>query len=234
MIIAEQKPLKEICGNIEGQRKILVAGCRSCVAICLAGGEKEVELLSESLRLYSDLNGKDWEVSEITVERQCEKEWVEEVRPIVNGKDVVVSIACGVGAQVMQELYPETRIVPGLNTSNMGAPAEQGIFWEKCGGCGDCVLHMTGGICPIVRCAKSLLNGPCGGSKNGMCEVDPDTPCGWDQIYQSLKRLGRLDLIDRVIPPKNWMPSRSGGPRKIVRLEAVLTPEEKETKEGID
>lgn len=234
MIIADQKPMREICKNVEGHRKILVAGCRSCAAICLAGGEKEVGILAESLRLYSDLNGRDWEVSEITVERQCEKEWVREMRPNVEGRDVVISIACGVGAQVMQDLYPDTRIVPGLNTSNMGAPEEQGIFLEKCGGCGDCVLHLTGGICPIARCAKSLMNGPCGGSQNGKCEVNPDTPCAWDQIHQSLKRLGRLDLMEQVIPPKNWIPSRSGGPRKIVRPEAVLTPEEKIAKEGID
>ncbi|MDD1768005.1 MAG: methylenetetrahydrofolate reductase C-terminal domain-containing protein [Methanomassiliicoccales archaeon] len=234
MIIAEQKPLTEICRIVENDHKILVAGCKSCVAICLAGGEKEVGILAESLRLYSDLNNKEWEISEVVVERQCEKEWVREIGPSIEGKDSVVSIACGVGAQVVQELYPDARIVSGLNTSNMGAPDEPGIFLEKCGGCGDCVLHLTGGICPIARCAKSMLNGPCGGSQNGKCEVNPDTPCAWDQIYNSLKRLGRLNLIEKVIPPKNWIPSSSGGPRKIVRAEAVLTPEEKKTKEGVD
>ncbi|MBM4237465.1 MAG: hypothetical protein FJ151_03160 [Euryarchaeota archaeon] len=235
MIIAEQKPLKEICGNLEGHRKILVAGCRSCVAICLAGGEKEVGILAESLRMDADLGGKGWEVEEITVERQCEKEWVREIAKRVEGKDAVLSIACGVGAQTVQEIYPDIRVIPGLNTSNMGAPEEQGIWKEKCGGCGDCVLHLTGGVCPIARCSKSLLNGPCGGSQNGKCEVNPDTtPCAWDQIYQSLKRLDRLDLMERIIPPKNWIPSHSGGPRRIVKPEAVLTPDEKAVKEGLE
>jgi hypothetical protein len=230
LIIGEQKSLKEICAMLEDHRRILISGCRSCVAICLAGGEKEVGVLAESLRLYSDLNGKGWEVRENTVERQCEKEWVRECAPRVAESDVVLSIACGVGAQTIQALYPDTRVLPGLNTSNMGAPEEPGIFKEKCGGCGDCVLHLTGGICPIVRCAKSLLNGPCGGSQNGKCEIGNDTPCAWEEIYQSLKRLGRLDLIEQNIPPKNWTPSRSGGPRRITRPEAVLTKEQKEAK----
>jgi ferredoxin len=228
MIIGEQKPLKEICDILEGHRRILVAGCRSCVAICLAGGEKEVGILAESLRLHSDLNGKGWEIDEITVERQCEKEFVREISTRIEGKDAVLSIACGVGAQTIQAMYPKVRALPGLNTSNMGAPVEPGIFLEKCGGCGDCVLHLTGGICPIVRCAKSLLNGPCGGSQNGKCEIGKETPCAWEEIYQSLKELGRLDLLEANIPPKDWTPSRSGGPRKIVRPEEVMTEDEKQ------
>ncbi|MFP4545616.1 MAG: methylenetetrahydrofolate reductase C-terminal domain-containing protein [Methanomassiliicoccales archaeon] len=234
MIIGEQKPLSEICENIEGHENILVAGCRSCVAICLAGGEKEAGILAESLRLHSDLHGRGWTISEVTVERQCEKEWVWELSPLMEKVDCVVSIACGVGAQTVQELFPETRVVPGLNTSNMGAPEEQGMWSEKCGGCGDCVLHLTGGICPIARCSKSLLNGPCGGSEEGKCEIDPDTPCAWDQIYQSLKNLGRLDLMEEPLPPKDWTPSRSGGPRRIVKKDAVLTEEEKRVKEGLE
>ena len=232
MIIGEQKPLGEIVGMLEGHKDILVAGCRSCVAICLAGGEKEVGILAESLRLHSDLTKKDWRIEEVTVERQCEKEWVQEIASKVEGKDAVVSIACGVGAQTIQALYPQVRVLPGLNTSNMGAPEEAGVFKEKCGGCGDCVLHLTGGICPIVRCAKSLLNGPCGGSQKGMCEIGHDTPCAWEEIYQSLKRLGRLDLLEEPIPPKNWLPSRSGGPRRIVRPEAILSEKEKELRGG--
>lgn len=234
MIIGEQKPLNEIFSNLEGHTRILVAGCRSCVAICLAGGEKEVGILAEALRLYSDLHGKSWTVSEVTLERQCEKEWVREIAPLVEKVDCVLSLACGVGAQTVQEIFPGVRVIPGLNTSNMGAPEEQGKWSEKCAGCGDCVLHLTGGICPIARCSKSLLNGPCGGSENGVCEVNPEIPCAWDQIYHSLKRLGRLDLIEQVIPPKNWLPSRSGGPRKIVKKDAVLSPEEKEVKEGLE
>jgi ferredoxin len=232
MIIAEQKDLGQIVKMLEGSERILVAGCRSCVAICLAGGEKEVSTLSEALRLRASIDGREIDVKEVTLERQCEKEWIKEIEPLIRDRDVVLSIACGVGAQMVQEMYPSLRVVPGLNTSNMGAPEEQGIYLEKCAGCGDCILHLTGGICPIARCSKSLMNGPCGGSQNGKCEVNPDTSCGWEQIYRSLEKLGRLDILEQNIPPKNWLPSRSGGPRRIVRKSAVQSPQEKDAREG--
>lgn len=228
MIIAERKDLGQIAGMLEGRKRVLVAGCRSCVAICHAGGEKEVATTAEALRLLASAKGWELDIMEVTVERQCEKEWVREMEGHLRDRDVVLSLACGVGAQVVQESYPDMMVVPGLNTSNMGAPEEQGIFLEKCAGCGDCVLHLTGGICPLARCSKSMLNGPCGGSQDGKCEVNPDIPCGWDQIYHSLQRLGRLDLLEENIPPKNWLPSRSGGPRRIVRPSVVLSEEERE------
>jgi ferredoxin len=221
MIIAERKDLGQILDMIEGRRRVLVAGCRSCVAICHAGGEKEVAVLAEALRLHAVTMGKDVQIAEVTVERQCEKEWVREIEARVLDSDVVVSMACGVGAQVVQEEFPAALVLPGLNTSNMGAPDQPGVYLEKCGGCGDCVLHRTGGVCPIARCSKSLLNGPCGGSQGGKCEVDPDTPCGWELIYRSLERQGRLDLMDENIPPKDWRPSRSGGPRRVTKLSAA-------------
>jgi hypothetical protein len=216
MIIAEQKQLGQIISMLEGHERILLVGCRSCVAICLAGGEKEVGVMAEALRLHSQLQGKGWDLTEVTLERACEKEWVAELDQPIDDRDCVISMACGVGAQTIQEMYPE----------------EQGIFLEKCGGCGECVLNLTGGICPIARCSKSMLNGPCGGSQGGKCEIDPGTPCAWDQIYHSLERLGRLDLMEVPIPPKDWRPSRSGGPRRIVRTEAVLTDEEKGMRGG--
>lgn len=227
MIIAERKDLGQIAEMLKGRRRVLVAGCRSCVSICHAGGEKEVAILAEALRLQAEREGREMEVSEATVERQCEKEWVREIERQVTEGDIVLSMACGVGVQVMQEMYPSVTIVPGLNTTSMGAPEEDGVFFEKCGGCGDCVLHLTGGICPIARCAKSLLNGPCGGSQDGRCEVDRETPCGWERIYQSLGRLGRLDLLEVNIPPKNWLPSRSGGPRRTVRPSVVKGADER-------
>jgi ferredoxin len=232
MIIAEQKPLNEVIQMLEGHQHVLVVGCRSCVAVCLAGGEKETGILAESLRLHSELKGKGWDIEEITLERACEKEWVREMEEAMEGKDAIISLACGVGAQVIHDIYPGVFVIPGVNTISMGAPEEQGIYLEKCGGCGDCVLHLTGGICPVARCSKSLLNGPCGGSQNGKCEIDPETPCGWDLIYRSLKEQGRLDLLDVVIAPKNWRPGRSGGPRKTVRREAVQTEEEKRIREA--
>ena len=218
MIIGEQKSLSEIAAMLEGQRKILIAGCRSCVAICLVGGEKEVAVLAESLRLLSSLKGKGWEVEEVTVERQCEKEWATELGARVQGKDAVLSLACGVGAQTIQSMYPAVRVLPGLNTSNMGAPEEAGVFLERCGGCGDCVLHLTGGICPIARCAKSLLNGPCGGTREGgKCEVDENTDCVWHLIYERAKARGAVESLLKVRAPRSWANSRHGGPKRMMR-----------------
>lgn len=230
MIVAERKPVEEICAMLSPHSRILVAGCRSCVAICLAGGEREVASLSEALRLYSDLNSMGWDIAEAMVERQCEAEWVDELAPMMEDRDAFLSMACGVGAQKVRERFPDIMIYPGLNTSNMGAPAEQGKWDERCGGCGDCVLHLTGGICPIARCAKGMLNGPCGGSQDGRCEISPDTPCAWQEIYDSLRRLGRLDLLEATVGPKDWRPSRSGGPRRIVKESAVLSEEERSWK----
>jgi ferredoxin len=232
MIIAERKDLGQIIKIVGGRGRVLIAGCRSCVAICQAGGEKEVAVLGEALRLQAAAEGRGIEVTEVTVERQCEKEWVRGIEALVGDNDIVLSVACGVGVQVVQATYPTVMVVPGLNTSNMGAPEEPGVYVERCAGCGDCVLHLTGGICPIARCSKSLLNGPCGGSQNGKCEVSSETPCGWEEIYRSLERLGRLDLLEESIPPRNWLPSRSGGPRRIVHRPTVLSDEEKQMEGG--
>lgn len=226
MIIAERKDLARSIEMLEGRRSVLVAGCRSCVAVCHAGGEREVAALAEALRLHAAAGRTERSVGTVTVERQCEKEWVREIAPMVGGRDAILSLACGVGVQVLQEAFPDVQVLPGLNTSNMGAPVEQGVYEERCGGCGDCTLHLTGGICPVARCSKSLLNGPCGGSQDGRCEVDPDTPCAWDLIYRSVLRLGRPELLEVSIPPKDWTSAWHGGPRRIVRKRAKLEGEE--------
>ena len=226
MIIAERKDIARSIEMLEGRRSILVAGCRSCVAVCQAGGEREVAAVAEALRLHAAASGLERSIETVTIERQCEKEWVQDISPAVEGKDAILSLGCGVGAQVMQEAFPDVPVFPGLNTSSMGAPVEQGVYEERCGGCGDCVLHLTGGICPVARCSKSLLNGPCGGSQDGRCEVDPDTPCAWDLIYRSLLRLGRTELLEVNIPPKDWTPAGHGGMRRVVRKRAMLEDEE--------
>ncbi len=226
MIIAERKDAARLIDMLEGRRSVLVAGCRACVAVCQAGGEREVASMAEALRLHATAGGLERSIETVTVERQCEKEWAREIAPLVEGKDAILSMACGVGVQVMQDTFPDVQVLPGLDTSNMGAPVEQGVYEERCGGCGDCVLHLTGGICPVARCSKSMLNGPCGGSQDGRCEIDPETPCAWDMIYRSLLRLGRTELLEVNIPPKDWAPSGHGGPRRIVRKRSVLDGEE--------
>ena len=224
MIVGEQKPLTEIMGLLGDAKKVLVVGCGTCVTVCFAGGEKEVGILASVLRMKSTLEGHPMEVDEVTVQRQCEWEYIDPLRDRLEEYDVVLSLACGIGVQAMSERFPDTITLPGLNTAFLGLPEEQGVWEERCQACGDCILGLTVGMCPIARCSKQLLNGPCGGSQNGVCEVDPDIPCAWQLIWERAVQLGRVDQLLEIQPPKDWSTSRDGGPRKIVR-EDLLLPE---------
>jgi ferredoxin len=226
MIIAEQKPLNEIRTLIGDARKVLVAGCGTCVTVCFAGGAREAAIVASSLRMASKLDGAPKEVDDVVVQRQCEWEYLDEITDQVSGADVVLSLGCGVGVQALVERFPKAWVVPGLNTKFLGLPTEQGIWAERCAACGDCILGLTGGICPIARCSKSLLNGPCGGSEAGHCEIDPEIPCAWQLIYDRLSSMGRLEVLLELQAPKNWRTSRDGGPRKIVRQDLRLIAEE--------
>ena len=226
MIIAEQKSLDEIKGLIGDGEKVLVVGCGTCVTVCFAGGSREAEILSSALRMSSKLEGKAKDVKNVTVQRQCEWEYLDQIEEQIHDADIVLSLGCGIGVQAIAEHFPETWVIPGLNTTFLGLPMEQGIWEERCAACGDCILGLTGGICPIARCSKSLLNGPCGGSEDGHCEIDPEVPCAWQLIYDRLSSKGRLDAILEIQPPKNWSTSRDGGPRKIIRDDLRLAAEE--------
>jgi ferredoxin len=225
MIVAEQKPLQEIKALIGDAERVLVVGCGTCVTVCFAGGTREAAITSASLRMSTKLDGKEKVVSDVTVQRQCEWEYLDEVREQVERADVILSLGCGIGVQAMAEHFPEKWVVPGLNTSFLGLPTEQGVWAERCAACGECILGLTGGICPIARCSKSLLNGPCGGSEDGHCEIDPDVPCAWQLIYDRLASMDRLDALLEIQPPKDWSTSRDGGPRKIVREDLRLVEE---------
>jgi hypothetical protein len=230
VIMGERKPLDEIRDMLKGYKKVLVLGCRTCVAVCMAGGDKEVELLGSQLRIAAKKDGEDLEIVEDSVERQCDREYIEPLREKVEQCDAVLSMACGCGVQFMAELYSDKPVLPAINTDFIGVTEATGVWTERCAQCGNCVLHMTGGICPIARCSKTLLNGPCGGSQDGKCEIAPDVDCGWQLIYDRMARLGQLDKLAEVIPPKDWTTSRDGGPRKIVR-EDVTDDEPEKAKE---
>ena len=218
MIVAESKPIDEILDMIDKYDNILLIGCKGCVAVCAAGGEKEVQFLASAIRTARKRDGREIEIREVTLERQCDPEYVEQIRGYAGDYQAILSIACGVGVQYMAEHYKDIPAFPGLNTSFMGGALEQGVWSERCQGCGNCVLHLTGGICPITVCSKSMLNGPCGGSSGGKCEVNPEINCGWQLIIERLKTLGELETrFIEISPIKDWSTSRDGGPRKIVR-----------------
>lgn len=217
MIIAEGKPIKEILAMIEPFQKIIIAGCKGCVTVCSAGGEKEVGILASALRLGRKTQGRTLETKEVTLERQCDIEYLEPMREYADQYQAILSLACGAGIQFVAEKFHHHPVLPGVNTQFIGVTEEQGVWTERCQACGQCVLDLTGGICPISRCSKSLLNGPCGGSKNGKCEVDPEVACGWQLIYDRLKELGQLDKLEVIISVKDWSHSRDGGPRRRIR-----------------
>ncbi len=156
------------------------------------------------------------------MERQCDTEYLEELRGFIDEYDAVLSMACGAGVQFLAERYGRMPVFPAINTNFVGVTEEQGVWTERCQSCGNCVLHKTGGICPITRCSKSLLNGPCGGSSNGKCEIDSEIDCAWQLIYDRLKELNQLDIFEEVMPVKDWSVSRDGGPRRIIREDLKL------------
>jgi len=217
MIIAERRPIPEILENIAGYDKLLVLGCRGCVAICSTGGDREVAILAEAIRLARQRQGKPIEVFEETFIRQCDPEYLEPLKELLPKVQAVVSLACGVGVNLIADLYPSVRVYPGVDTSFYGANVELGKWIEKCRGCGDCIIDKTAGLCPIARCAKNLLNGPCGGSQGGRCEVRKDMPCVWHMIIERLKERGELERLLEIIPPKDWRPAGGEGLRVRVR-----------------
>ncbi len=217
MIVGKQKPVEEIIEEVKDYEKILVVGCNECVTVCEAGGKKEVAVLSSALRMYFMNQGNDVKIDEVTLERQCDHEYLEEIRSDIDQYDAVISLACGVGVQFLAEKYLRTPVYPGLDTCFMGVTEERGVWSERCQGCGQCILARTGGICPISRCAKRLLNGPCGGSTAGKCEISSDLDCAWQLIIDRLQELGRLDDYEELSPIKDWSTERAGGPRTVVR-----------------
>ena len=216
MIVGNQKSLEEIWEVIKNHKKILIFGCNTCVAVCQQGGNKEAEILASLLNMKATQAGIDIEIESSGIERQCEHEFFENALKKIDWADAILSTACGVGVQFMAEKY-EKPIYPGLNTTFFGATEKLGLWTERCQGCGQCILAQTGGICPIARCAKRIMNGPCGGSTNGKCEIDKNLDCAWQLIVDRLKLLGKIDNYEDVISIKDWSSDRAGGPRKLIR-----------------
>ena len=217
MIVAERKTIPELVDILKSHKKILVLGCGTCVTVCLAGGEREVSVIASALRIASRVQGLGFEIDELVIERQCDNIFVEQAADAIEKCDAVLSLGCGAGVQAIAERYPQKPVYAGLDTAFLGILEERGVWAEKCAACGACVLHKYGGICPVTRCAKHMLNGPCGGSREDRCEVRPDRPCAWQLIYTRLKNIGQLDRLKQVASPKDWGASLHGGPRVIIR-----------------
>jgi hypothetical protein len=209
--ITAQKPLEELLETLGEAEKVFVVGCGTCPTMIGTGGIKQVNTLAEEIAERGKrVTGR------LVLPVACEPlpfEAVEEFLELARAADAVIVMSCAYGVRNVADLL-ELPVLPGLNTLFIGREEDPGVFVEECSQCGDCVLGLTGGICPITRCAKSLLNGPCGGSVEGRCEVDKSIPCGWQLIIDRLRALGRLELLDEVLPIRDWSTSFSGGPRR--------------------
>jgi ferredoxin len=205
MIVAERKPLDEIKEMVKSYKKLLTVGCGGCTSICYTGGQREVGLLNEDLKNSLEKEGMATRPDSFTIERQCNADFYPELDEIARNYDALLSMACGAGVQFLADRYPEKPVFPALNTIFVGIDKDVGWFEENCRTCRECVIGETGGICPVTRCAKSLFNGPCGGtSREGKCEVSKDTPCAWYEIFKRLKEQGRLENILKVKPAREW------------------------------
>ena len=218
MIFAEWKPLDELIDKLKSHKRVLLVGCATCVAECAAGGEKEVETLAPLLNMALTKQGHSIEIITDTLEKQCEWEFVEQLAEKASEVDAILSIACGIGVQALAERYNPLPVYPGVNTSALTIREEAGLWAARCAACGDCVLGETFGFCPIARCAKSLLNGPCGGTrKNGKCEIDENIDCVWNLIVERADERGQLEALSKLQKTKNWSNSRHGGPKRVIR-----------------
>lgn len=215
MIVGEQKPFDEIWEMVKDHRQVTVFGCNTCVSVCHQGGNKEAEILASMLRMRATQEGLDIDFKNNGIERQCEHPFFEQVKELLEGSEAVLSLACGIGVQFVAQKYIETPVYPALNTTFLGDVQADGLFTEKCQACGDCVLGVTGGVCPVSRCCKRLFNGPCGGSSNGKCEISKDIDCAWQLVVDRLEAMNKMDDYEKLTPIKDWSKDRAGGPRSF-------------------
>jgi len=219
LIVAEQKSIEEIAESLTGFHKVVIASCGSCATVCMAGGEKE------ALKLQGLLCAKQegLTIQVVNLKRQCDHEFIDDLMEELQAGEVILSLACGVGVQFMSEKCADRLILPGLNTQFYGAARSLAYWTEYCQGCGNCLLERTCGVCPVTRCSKSNFNGPCGGSQDGKCEVDPDNiDCGWQLIYDRVKQFDKLERLAGIYELRDWRTSRDGGPRSLRREDVIV------------
>jgi len=202
LIVTEQKPLEEILNMLKPFKRVFIIGCGKCATIVQTGGEEQVKQMAEKIKN----SGKEV-TGTIIVETPCDARILRRdtraLRDVIESSDAILCMTCGAGVQDIVEHLSKPSI-PALNTKFLGIIERIGEFYERCRACGECILYETGGICPIVRCPKGMLNGPCGGMYDGKCEVGGyKRECAWVLIYKRLKDLGMLDLFKSYKPPRD-------------------------------
>lgn len=212
MIISELKPWEEILGYVSTESKIFIVGCKGCAEVCETGSEPQVLEMKQKL----EQEGKEV-TGYAVIDFLCDKSLVKlrlmaHQDEIVNADSLLV-MTCGIGVQSTAAVVDKVTH-PACNTVSVGGALGTWRGSERCDECGDCLLDMTGGICPVTTCTKSLVNGICGGMKDGKCEVEPDVrDCGWYLIYERLRKLNRLDNMKEILPPKKY--SKMQPPKRL-------------------
>ena len=221
MVVITTKKLKEevieTLNNFK-VKKVALVSCDTCAALCQTGG-------TEGAKEWADiLETEGFEITTILVsEEVCDnrvmKKELRKINDKIKKSDVILTLSCGLGVQsivdVLQKKYLKKPVLVTNNTEFMGMIERIGRFRMRCRGCGDCLLNYTGGICPLTTCAKSLMNGPCGGMVKGKCEMgNYERDCGWILIYNRLNEMGRLDLFEELRDARDW--TESGHQREVI------------------
>ena len=212
MIITRQKDLKDILCAIE-KGPVFLVGCSECVTLCHTGGEEEV------LEMKKDLEKKNIKVTgRVILDPAChflnDKRLLKNLKNEINKAKKILVLACGNGVQTVSEIIDSADVISGTDTLFLGEIKRLGDFEKRCSLCGDCIQDLFGALCPISRCPKEMLNGPCGGSIDGKCEISIDLECIWDVIYKRLKQKGQLHRLKVIMRPKDW--SKSVEMRRIL------------------
>ena len=206
--ITRQKSEEEIDRLLDGLGRVFILGCGTCVTLTRTGGEPEVRAMKERLSAQGRLI-----TGELVLPVACDNltgEALEEYGQRIDQADVLLIMTCAFGVQTIARQLKKM-VVPALDTLFIGKENGIGQFDEICTQCGTCILGETGGICPVTSCHKGLVNGPCGGTNNGKCEIDPEKDCAWTLIYNRLKELGRLDSMRTLQKPRNHQGEPSPG-----------------------
>jgi hypothetical protein len=210
MILTEKKPIEEIRESLTNSKKVFILGCGTCAALAQTGGEEQVK---EMAQLLNDKEIVGTAVVETPCDMRTLKRDLRAISASLNAADAVLVLSCGVGVQTLVELTGKN-VTPALNTKFIGMTKHIGEFYQRCLACGNCILDETGGICPISRCPKGLLNGPCAGHMDEKCEVDREKDCVWVLIYKRMRDIGQLDKFREFRKPRNYQISTA--PQQIV------------------
>lgn len=212
MIITRKKPYRQVLDSLKKCRSVFIIGCAQCATVCKTGGEEEVDDMQKRLAKEGiKVTGK------AVLDPACHllriKQLLHKERQALNKADAILTLTCGDGTQAVKDGTKAGRVIPALDSMFLGEIEHSGHFSQKCILCGECIIDKTDAICPLTICTKGLLNGPCGGSKNGKCEVDRDRDCGWILIYKSLKESGNLDNMRKILKPLDY--SKQLKPQRI-------------------